>query len=282
MGVVAEIERKLSRSRCEKDSDDVPDLRTSTMTHVVWAPPVWFSRARRVLKGLAERHPARTIFLVPLPGRRSEIEADASVETFQLDGGREVVSEVVEIRMRGDAVRHPASLVVPLLISDLPAFCRWRGEPGWQSGEFRELATVVDRLVVDSSEWKGRLPAAYESLAGVFDRVATSDIAWRRTLPWRVALAGRWPGIRSTQRLSVEGPHADALLLAGWLRTRLRRDIALSRRAADAVEAVRVDGDRVEPPAVPRLSSSDLLSAELDVYARDPVYETAVRAAAKP
>lgn len=280
VGVVAEIERKLSRSRCEKDTDDVPDLRTSTMTHVVWAPPAWFPRARRVLKGLAERHPARTIFLVPLTGRRSEIEAEASVETFQLDGGREVVSEVIEIRMRGDAVRHPASLVVPLLISDLPAFCRWRGEPGWQSGEFRELATVVDRLVVDSSEWKGRLPTAYESLAGVFDRVATSDIAWRRTLPWRVSLAGRWPGIRSIERLSVEGPHADALLLAGWLRSRLRRDVALSRRAADAVEVVRVDGDRVEPPAVPPLSSSDLLSAELDVYARDPVYEAAVRAAA--
>jgi len=44
---------------------------------------------------------------------------------------------------------------------------------------------------------------------------------------------------------------------------------------------VRVDGDVVELPAAPPASGSDLLSAELDSYSRDPVYEAAVRAAAK-
>ena len=279
MGAVAEIERKLARSRCEQETDGVPLLRTSTMTHLVWAPPAWVGRARRVLAGLAERHPARTIFLVPLPGRRSEIETDATVRAFGLGGGREALSEVIEIRMRGDAARHPASLVLPLLISDLPAFCRWRGRPDWESSELGELVDVVDRLVVDSSEWPG-LPDAYRPLAGVFDRVATSDIAWRRTLPWRIALARRGPGLRNAERLTVEGPRADALLLAGWLRSRLRRPISLSRREADELQAVRVDGEAVEPAPRPPVHPSDLLSAELDVYVRDPVYEAAVRAAA--
>jgi glucose-6-phosphate dehydrogenase assembly protein OpcA len=279
MGVVAEIERKLARRRCQEEADGVPDLRTSTMTHLVWAPPEWIDRAKRVLAGLAERHPARTIFLVPLPGRRSEIEADATVHTFELGGGRDVLSEVIELRLRGDAARHPASLVLPLLISDLPVFCRWRGQPDWDGEALGELMDVVDRLVVNSSEWSG-LPRGYRNLAGIFDRVATSDIVWRRTLPWRVALAGRWPGIREARRLTVEGPRGDALLLAGWLRSRLRREIALTRRAADEVRAVRVDGEAVDPPAAPPLSASDLLSAELDVYSRDPVFEAAVRAAA--
>jgi glucose-6-phosphate dehydrogenase assembly protein OpcA len=279
MGVVAEIERKLARRRCQEEADGAPDLRTSTMTHLVWAPPEWMERAKRVLAGLAERHPARTIFLVPLPGRRSEIEADATVHTFELGGGRDVLSEVIELRLRGDAARHPASLVLPLLISDLPVFCRWRGQPDWDGEALGELVEVVDRLVVNSSEWSG-LPGRYRNLAGIFDRVATSDIVWRRTLPWRVALAGRWPGIRTARRLTVEGPRADALLLAGWLRSRLRREIALTRRAADEVRALRVDGEAVDPPAAPPLSASDLLSAELDVYSRDPVFEAAVRAAA--
>jgi len=74
---------------------------------------------------------------------------------------------------------------------------------------------------------------------------------------------------------------ADSLLLVGWLRSRLRREISLSRRASDRVDAVRVDGDVVELPAAPPASGSDLLSAELDSYSRDPVYEAAVRAAAK-
>jgi len=279
MGVVAEIERKLARQRCQQGADDVPDLRTSTMTHVVWAPQSWLATAKRVLVGLDERHPARTIFLVPLPGRRNEIEADASVRSFGIEGGREVLSEVVEIRIRGDAARHPASIVLPLLISDLPAFCRWRGRPDWESNALAELVEVADRLVVDSSEWSG-LPAAYGNLSELFGRTATSDIAWRRTLPWRVALAGRWPGIRAIDRLSADGPRADALLLAGWLRSRLRRDVALSRRAADRIEGLRVDDDPVEQPTAPPVSGSDLLSAELDTLSRDPVYEAAVRAAA--
>jgi glucose-6-phosphate dehydrogenase assembly protein OpcA len=279
MGVVAEIERKLARRRCREEADAVPELRTSTMTHVVWAPPPWVAVAKRVLAGLAERHPSRTIILVPVPGRRSGVEADATVRDFELPGGREVLSEVIELRLRGDAANHPASVVLPLLISDLPAFCRWRGMPDWDAPALAEIVDVCDRFVVDSAEWSS-IPAAYRELAHLFPRVAVSDIAWRRTLPWRESLAARWPGIRSIERLTVEGPRADATLLAGWLRSRLRRDVALTRRGADTVTSVRVDGDPVEPPIGKPPTGSDLLSAELDTLTRDPVYEAAVRAAA--
>lgn len=279
MGVVAEVERKLARQRCRQEDDGEPELRTSTMTHVVWSPPRWLPRAKRVLAGLAERHPARTIFLVPVPGRGAGVEADAVVQDFAIGDGREVLSEVIELRLRGEAAKHPASVVLPLLISDLPAFCRWRGRPGWAGSALEEIVEVCDRLVVDSSEWQG-LPAAYGELAGLFERIAVSDIAWRRTLPWRVALANRWPQIRRVERLAVDGPRSDALLLDGWLRSRLRRDIALTQRAAEAVSRVRVDGDPVPLPSRKALSDSELLSAELDTLTRDPVYEAAVRAAA--
>jgi hypothetical protein len=279
VGVVAEIERKLARQRCRQEEDGEPELRTSTMTHVVWAPPRWLPRAKRVLSGLAERHPARTIFLVPVPGRRSGVEADAIVRDFAIGDGREVLSEVIELRLSGEAANHPASVVLPLLISDLPAFCRWRGRPDWGSPALAEIVDVCDRLVVDSSEWQG-LPGAYERLAGLFDRIAVSDLAWRRALPWRSALAGRWPGIRRVERVTVEGPRADALLLAGWLRSRLRRDVALTRRRAPSLAGVRIDGDPISPPTVPALGGSDLLSAELDTLARDPIYEAAARTAA--
>jgi len=282
MGVVADIERKLARQRWrhESDDDDVPVLRTSTMTHVVWAPPTWLGRAKRVLAGMAERHPARTIFLVPTPGRTSGVEADATVLDFAVGDGKEVLSEVIELRLRGGAANHPASVVLPLLISDLPAFCRWRGQPDWDGQALAELTDVVDRLVVDSSEWPS-LPGAYRDVARLFDRVAVSDLAWRRTLPWRAALAARWPAPRTVDRLTVEGPRADGLLLAGWLHSRLRREVALTRRAADDVVAVAIDGTPLEPPRVTSASVSDLLSAELDTLARDPVYEAAVKAASR-
>lgn len=278
MGVVADVERKLARQRCRQEADGEPELRTSTMTHVVWAPPRWLPRARRVLAGLAERHPARTIFLVPVPGRTSGVSADVTVHDFAIRDGRDVLSEVIELRLSGEAAKHPASVVLPLLISDLPAFCRWRGRPDWDGHALAEIVDVCDRFVVDSTEWPG-IPGAYDELASLFDRIVVSDLAWRRGLPWRSALADRWPGIRRVERLAIEGPRADALLLAGWLRSRLRRRVALTRRDTAALASIKLDGDPVATPTQPALSGSDLLSAELDTLARDPVYEAAVRAA---
>jgi len=277
MGVVAEIERKLSELRCRDQENGVPEIRTSTMTHLVWCPPEWLPKARATLAGLLERHPARTIFLIPEPGRGEVSVARVQLKEFELGGeGREVLSEVLELRLRGNGMHHPASIVLPLLVSDLPVFCRWRGEPRWDSSELHELLGVVDRLVVNSSEWRG-VPRSYERLLEIFGRTTVSDIAFSRTLLWRRRLADLWPEIASLEKLRVEGPRADAELLAGWLRSRLRRDVALSRREAPPVTAIWVDGKPVAWPGESP-TGSDLLSAELDQFGRDPVYEAAVRA----
>ncbi len=277
MGVVSDIERQLGKLRVLEDADGMPELRTSTMTHIVWCPPEWHAKAKVTLAGLAERHPARTIFLIPEAGRTSEVRAQAELKGFQLPGmAHEVLSEVIQIRLRGEAIRHPGSIITPLLVSDLPVFCRWRGEPRWGSRELEEILEVTDRLVVDSTEWR-RTPAAYGDLVALFERTAVSDIAFARTLPWRRKLADLWPGIASIERLRVEGPRADAELIAGWLRSRLKREVVLTRRNAEAVEAILVDGEAVAPGG-DSLSGSELLSGELDQFGRDPVYEAAVRA----
>ena len=277
MGVVSDIERQLERLRAHEEDDGMPDLRTSTMTHIVWCPPEWRAKARATLAGLLERHPARTIFLIPCPGSEAKIDTRVELKDFQLqDLSREVLSEVIELRLRGPAAHHPGSIVLPLLVSDLPVFCRWRGEPSFGSVPLGEIIDVTDRLVVDSSEWR-QVPGAYARLVDLFDSVAVSDIAFSRTLPWRRRLADLWPGIKSIEKLRVEGPRADAELVAGWLRSRLKREITLTRRNAPAVTAMWVDGAPVESPG--ELSSaSDLLSAELDQFGRNAVYEAAVRA----
>jgi glucose-6-phosphate dehydrogenase assembly protein OpcA len=276
LGVVADVERRLAQLRARETADGLADLRTSTMTHVVWAPPRWLERARAVFAALEERHPARTIFLVPERGRRTRIEAEASLKTLAADDlSREVFSEVVELRLAGTAVAHPGSVVLPLLIPDLPAFCRWRGEPPWETSTLAEIVHVVDRLIVHSAEW-ARPVEKYGRLAVLFDEVAVSDVAYSRTLPWRIRIAETWPAVKEVSRLHVEGPQADAALLAGWLRSRLGKEIALTRRAAPEVRAVRLDGELLEPPPGEPPSPGDLLSAELDVLGRDRIYEAAV------
>ncbi|MEO5634591.1 glucose-6-phosphate dehydrogenase assembly protein OpcA [Gaiella sp.] len=278
MGVVSDIERQLGKLRVLEEADGVPELRTSTMTHIVWCPPEWYAKASVTLAGLAERHPARTIILIPEAGRKSEVSAQAELQGFQLPGmAHEVLSEVIRVRLRGDAVHHPGSIITPLLVSDLPVFCRWRGEPTWGTGELEEILGVTDRLVVDSSEWR-RPPSAYVELATLFERTAVSDIAFSRSLPWRRKLADLWPEIASIVKLRIEGPRADAELVAGWLRSRLKREISLTRREAETIRAIWVDGQAVGAGGE-ALSSSELLSGELDWFGRDPVYEAAVRAA---
>jgi glucose-6-phosphate dehydrogenase assembly protein OpcA len=172
----------------------------------------------------------------------------------------------------------PASIAVPLLISDLTVFLRWRGQPDWDSPEFEQLVGVVDRLIVDSTEWPD-LPAAYGRFAELFSRVVVSDIAWQRTERWRSLLASLWPGIGGVHAIRVHGTRAQAHLLAGWLSSRLRHPVGLEIDERERLEGIDLDGKPAPfPPGAPP-GASDMLSAQLDRFAREPVYEEAVSAA---
>jgi glucose-6-phosphate dehydrogenase assembly protein OpcA len=168
-------------------------------------------------------------------------------------------------------------VVVSLLLPDLPVFLRWRGKPPFAKDEFEQLVGVTDRLIVDSGEWAG-LPRAYDRLAEEFDRVIVSDLAWARTLRWRAGLADLWPGIRQAKTLHVTGPKAEAILIAGWLRSRLRKELTLRRTDARTLRSIEVDGTQVAPVRLPAEAPADLLSDELEQFVRDEVYEAAARA----
>lgn len=272
---VAQIERELAALRDEASTD--ANLRTSVMTHLAWVPPEWEEAAQRTLEGLAERHPSRTIGLFPRPDDEDSFEAEVRLQCFPI-GDRSVCAEVILIRLGGERALHPASVVLPLLIADLPVFCRWRGRPPFDA-VFDELVGVAERLIVDSTEWGEDLPPAYRELARRFDLVSVSDIAWARTERWRRMLAGAWPF--EGERIRVTGTLAQATLVAGWLRSRLGHDVELEHEPADTLTAVAVDGTPIDAPPGEPPPPSDLLSDELDTFTRNPVYEEAVRAASE-
>jgi glucose-6-phosphate dehydrogenase assembly protein OpcA len=271
---MAEIESSLARLRDESTGEGRhPQQRTSVMTHVAWVPPEWLDAAERTLAGLAERHPSRTVLLVPRPDEEDGVDAEVSMRCFGI-AGQSVCGEVIELHLRGNRSLAPASLVLPLVISDLPVFLRWRGEPDFTGIQWQQLVGVADRVIVDSSEWN---ELAYAELARSFGETAVSDIAWRRTAPWRIELARCWPGI-AEQEIRIHGPRAEAALLHGWLNARLDRALRPVEPAGEL--GVRLGGEELRPPRTPPLSPSDLLSAELDSFARDPIYEEAALAAA--
>jgi hypothetical protein len=274
---VRDIERAVSSLRSDPDSG-APYQRTSVMTHMAWVPQEWVEAAEDVLTGLAERHPSRTIVLVPEPDEQEGLEASVDVACFPVGEGRQVCTETIRIRLGGRRASVPASVVQPLFLPDLPVFLRWRGLPPFGEDHFEGLVDVTDRLIVDSTEWAD-LPASYARLAELFDRVAVSDIAWARTSRWRPHLASLWPGIAGVQRICVTGTAAQAHLLAGWLRSRLKRPVELEHEPSDRLVGVDIDGKPAPFPPGDPPNPSDLLSEELERYGRDRIYEDAVRAA---
>jgi hypothetical protein len=281
---LAEVEAALSRIRTESVKEGLPpNLRTSVMTHLAWVPEEWLDAARSTLEGMGILHPSRTIMLVPEPDSgRNQLDAAVALECFTVPGvDRSVCSEVVELRLHGPRAKAPASIVEPLAIADLPVFLRWRGEPPWHAQELEQLVDVTDRLIVDSTEWDD-LPYPYRNLSELFDRAATSDIAWARTARWRELIASLWPDVANVGSIRVHGTPAQGWLLVGWLRSRLGRDdIDLELDPRDRLEGIDLDGTPAPfPPGDPPLPS-DVLSEELDRFGRDPIYEDAVRAAVR-
>jgi len=271
---IAEIEAELAQllgATAEQGAQ--PNLRTSVMTHIAWVPPEWKGAAEETLSRMAERHPSRTLLLVPRPDEPDGLDARVSIRCFPI-GDHAVCGEVIELALRGNRSLAPASIVLPLLISDLPVFCRWRGQPPFGDPVLEQLVEIADRLIVDSGEWQ---ELRFAALVELLDRTAVSDLAWARVGQWRETLAGHWPSIRE-QEIEVSGPPAEAALLRAWLVARLDRPVPAAEPAGEL--AVRLDGEPVAAPASAPQSPSDLLSAELDRFGPDRVYEEAVRAAA--
>ena len=272
---IREIEREVTAMRMAPGSD-APYQRTSVMTHTAWVPSEWVEEAEDALAGLAERHPSRTIVLFPQPAEKDGLDADVDIDVYPVGDGRQICTETIRIRLKGPRATAPASVVQPLLLPDLPVFLRWRGVPPFGDPAFEGLVEVVDRLIVDSTEWTD-LPASYDGLTGIFDRVVVSDIAWARTSRWRPQLASLWPEIGNLKNVRVTGTAAQAQLLAGWLRTRLECPVTLEHEPSDHLDSVEIDGATAPFPPGDPPDPSDLLSEELDRFERDRVYEDAVR-----
>ena len=164
---IREIERELSSLRMQPGAE-TPYQRTSVMTHTAWVPTEWVEAAEDVLSGLAERHPSRTVVLLPQPDDQDGLDGDVEVDVYPAGGGRQICTETIRVRLKGPRASAPASVVQPLLLPDLPAFLRWRGLPPFGAPEFEQLIDVVDRLIVDSTEWPD-LPESYRGLTEIFE-----------------------------------------------------------------------------------------------------------------
>src|SRR5207237_3147509 len=187
----------------------------------------------RVPDRLSVTNPARTLILLAQHTRGAdELEAQVAAPD-RTESGHRVTTERVILHAHGEPARHLASLVTPLLISDIPVVLWWPGGPQFDHPLFDDLCQLADRLVVDTDERfaQADLHRLLEVARREHARASIGDLNWARLMAWRhVAgpcfdIPGLLDDLAGIHGVSIyygsDGSTAQASLLGGWIRSRL-------------------------------------------------------------
>lgn len=237
---VADVERQLAalrrRTSAAAREGVIPPARASAMNVVVYARRrVHAERAARVMARLGERHPSRVIVVF----HDREGPERVALTCHQATGAnRQVCYEQIVVRTSAESAEQLRSIVIPLLISELPVFLWWTETPSIEAPLFSAIASVASRLVVDSADFarpERTLPALAD-LVETGASFALTDLNWTRLTAWRELVAQffdvpEWrayldaiAGVRIGFGVDMDGREihpSQALLLLGWLAARV-------------------------------------------------------------
>jgi glucose-6-phosphate dehydrogenase assembly protein OpcA len=249
--------------------------------------------AMRAARAASHEHPARVLGVI-LGDRRGAAQVNAQVGT-----GSGWTGETALIRLKGEVVKHPESVVLPLLLPDSPVAVWWPNHPPEDPAN-DPLGRLAQRRITDAAAAaRGRTKAMLQQCSAY--TVGNTDLAWTRVTPWRALLAAALDqqplkvtgGSVTAERIS---PSAD--LLTAWLADRLKVDIKRKSSGGPGITEVvmetkegpirisRTDGrlatfssparpDR--PVALKRREIPELLAEELRRLDEDDVYAETAR-----
>ncbi len=191
----------------------------------------WKGEIANRLERVGRYHASRTILCTVQEGKHT-LDALAVMSYEEpTNGCAGVMHERVEIDMGTEHLRRIDSIVDPVVVSDLPTML-WC--PHGHDEAMQALLGMVDVILLDSDgadDAADALSRATELLGAAY----VVDLAWLRTTPWRERLAAsfdpptRLPALRRLDSVSIRhqrGSTASALLLAGWLASRLHWELA--------------------------------------------------------
>lgn len=185
---VSEIDREL-RKLWEQD-----DARTnaSLMNLVVYTEkPGGLLENSRIIKDLTRENACRAILVEIDRNEEASLRAWINAQCHLSQGQKSVCCEQISFLLTGRVTGRFRNTVFSHLNSDLPLVFWWQGV---LSEVFTErLASVIDRLIVDSSSWGDDVQGAFaridEAVKGN-DALVVQDLAWTRCWQFRVGIAG--------------------------------------------------------------------------------------------
>lgn len=190
----------------------------------------------QVARQATREHPSRVLGVV-LGSARGKASVSAQVGVGHSWGG-----EAAVIRLRGQVVRHPESVVLPLLLPDSPVVVWWAGEPPSDPAT-DALGSLASRRITDIGERaRSRRQALLRQCAAYAP--GNTDLAWTRLTLWRALLAAaldQYPEKVRAASITAERGHPSAELLRAWLTDRLGVDVAMHSSEGPAITEVRLD-----------------------------------------
>ncbi len=225
------------------------NVRTSVLNLIICVPDVESAqRTSTLIRELSSTHIARVTILI------LDSDAPDMVATWITTRSFPVISDVmrhtfeqITLMANGSAVRSIQHIVQPLIKPDLPVYLWWLNDPPSDSSLFDSLSKLSNRIIVDSSSFATPEESirTLSTLVQAFPESRLSDLNWGRITPWRELVAQFFDvaeyrpylsGIHTIEIEHAAGPFAEltrteqgdvspnstcALLLAGWLKTRL-------------------------------------------------------------
>ena len=220
--------------------------RTSVLTLVIYSDTdAQAQRAVAAVRALTNQHPSRCVVIAPRMEGENSKPLEAFIQTHaEGAGGAMSYGEEIVLRATPSASEHLAGAILPLILSGLPAFLWWQGEPPWHTPLFEATIDGFGRLLVDTCEMR-RSDQALVALDDVVRRkkasCAITNFSFARLNPWRELVAQFFdssellPYLYNIDRLSIEyaagefNQHSNAsqaYLFAGWLASRLDWTVA--------------------------------------------------------
>ena len=195
------------------------------------------SEGNDLLDDILNHHPARGILAIFRPEKPPSLSAWVSARCHTSGSTKQICSEQITVASEGGHIRQLSSVVLPLVLPDLPVFLWWRHN-SIDGDTYKALHNCARRFIVDT----GRADVAWSLLKDTAELIngsrgclRISDLNWRRLTPWLEACADAFDGfpmpmdyLFKTTKLTISYVPTDSgelpaqpLLLAGWLASRL-------------------------------------------------------------
>lgn len=209
----AAIAAEFVRSRKEAGSPAMGMV----MTVIVVVPEETAHEAMEAARMASTEHPARVLGVILGDGR------GAGTVHAEVGTGGGWTGETALIRLRGEVVKHPASVVLPLLLPDSPVAIWWPVDAPEQPGT-DPLGALADRRITDTAAvTRGKTTALATQCVAYAP--GNTDLAWTRLTAWRALLAAaldQHPAKVRSASIAAERISPSADLLAAWLSLRLK------------------------------------------------------------